>query len=254
MRDGHDRRAQELHAAHVRRLLFDVHHAHVDVALEAEVRGRRGECDAVLAGAGLGDELLLAHVLGQQALAHAVVELVRAGVVEVLALQVDLRAAVGQRERACVIHGRRASLEVLAQVAKLGDEGRVVLDLVVRLDDLGEGASSCGGGTARRTCRRTRPHRVPTVASPRVPPRPRGPSLAPPSCSPRALAREWTAGESTRPGGRVRPQRAPALSRPASLHSMKYSMNSLARPSSSSRTSQRSWKVSGTPASSVPSG
>ena len=139
VRHRHDGGAEELHAAHVRRLLLDVDHAHVDLALEAEVRRRGGQRHAVLAGAGLGDELLLAHVLGEQALAHAVVELVRAGVVEVLALEVDLRAAVLERERARVVHRRRPALEVLAQVAQLRDEGRVVLDLVVRLGDLGEG-------------------------------------------------------------------------------------------------------------------
>jgi hypothetical protein len=48
---------------------------------------------AVLAGAGLGDDPGLAHPLGQQDLAHAVVDLVRAGVVQLLALQIDLRAA-----------------------------------------------------------------------------------------------------------------------------------------------------------------
>ena len=96
VRHGHDRGAQQLHAADVGRLLLDVDLAHVDLALEAEVGGGRGQRDAVLAGAGLGDDLLLAHVLGQQALAHAVVELVRAGVVQVLALQVDLRAAVAR--------------------------------------------------------------------------------------------------------------------------------------------------------------
>ena len=49
-------------------------------------RGGRGG-DAVLAGAGLGDEALLAHALGQQRLAEHVVDLVRPGVVEVLALE-----------------------------------------------------------------------------------------------------------------------------------------------------------------------
>ena len=146
VRDRHDGRAEELHAAHVGRLLLDVHHAHVDLAREAEVRGGRGERDAVLAGAGLGDELLLAHVLGQQALAHAVVELVRAGVVEVLALEVDLRAAVGEREGARVVDRRRPALEVLAQVAQLGDEGGVVLDLVVRLGRSRRRAPRAAGG------------------------------------------------------------------------------------------------------------
>jgi hypothetical protein len=47
----------------------------------------------VLARAGLGDDPGLAHALGQQDLAHAVVDLVRAGVVQLLALEIDLRAA-----------------------------------------------------------------------------------------------------------------------------------------------------------------
>jgi hypothetical protein len=43
----------------------------------------------VLAGAGLGDDARLAHALGEQRLAERVVDLVRAGVVEVLALEVE---------------------------------------------------------------------------------------------------------------------------------------------------------------------
>ncbi len=45
------------------------------------------------AGAGLGDDALLAHAPRQHDLAEHVVHLVRAGVVEVLALEVDLGAA-----------------------------------------------------------------------------------------------------------------------------------------------------------------
>ncbi len=51
------------------------------------------ERDAVLAGAGLGDDARLAHALGEQDLAEAIVDLVRAGVVQLLALEIDLRAA-----------------------------------------------------------------------------------------------------------------------------------------------------------------
>jgi len=42
----------------------------------------------VLAGAGLGDDPPLAHPLRQEYLAKGVVELVRSGVVEILALEV----------------------------------------------------------------------------------------------------------------------------------------------------------------------
>ena len=68
--------------------------AHVDDALEAEQRARGRGRDAVLAGAGLGDDARLAHAPGQQRLAERVVDLVRAGVEEVLALEPD-RAAGG---------------------------------------------------------------------------------------------------------------------------------------------------------------
>ena len=52
----------------------------------------------MLAGAGLGDDAPLAHALGEQDLADGVVHLVRAGVVQILALEVDARAAHLTRE------------------------------------------------------------------------------------------------------------------------------------------------------------
>ena len=66
-RDRHDLRAEQLHAIDVDRLALDVDRAHVDDALEAEPRGNRRAGDAVLAGAGLGDDAALAHALGDAA-------------------------------------------------------------------------------------------------------------------------------------------------------------------------------------------
>ena len=106
---GRDRlhlRAEQSHAEHVRRLPLDVGRAHVDDAGQAEARGDRRRRDAMLAGAGFGDDARLAHLLRQQDLAEAVVDLVRAGVVQLVALEVDLRAAelfrqpLGEIERA----------------------------------------------------------------------------------------------------------------------------------------------------------
>ena len=53
----------------------------------------RGGGHAVLARAGLRDDAGLAHAARQQDLAEHIVDLVRAGVVELVALEVDLRAA-----------------------------------------------------------------------------------------------------------------------------------------------------------------
>ena len=92
-RDAHHLRAQQTHAEDVQPLPAHVFLAHVDDALEAEQRADRGGGDAVLARAGLGDDALLAHAPGEQRLAQAVVDLVRAGVQQVLALELDVRAA-----------------------------------------------------------------------------------------------------------------------------------------------------------------
>ena len=87
--DGTDLRAQQIHPQHVRRLPLDIDGAHVDDAGQAEegAHGRGGH--AMLSGAGFGDDARLAHPAGEQDLAHAVVDLVRAGVIELLALKID---------------------------------------------------------------------------------------------------------------------------------------------------------------------
>ena len=106
---------------------LDVGGAHEDDAGQIEFGAHGGGGDAVLAGAGLGDDAGLAHALGQQDLAERVVDLVRAGVVELFALQIDLGAAelLGQALRE--IERRRAAGIVGAQIRHLGDEGRIVL-------------------------------------------------------------------------------------------------------------------------------
>ena len=100
--------AEQAHAGDVERLALGVDLAHVDGALESEQRGRGRRGDAVLAGAGLGDHAGLADALGEQRLAEHVVDLVRAGVVEVLALQDDACAAgvPAKRGTSVMIDGR----------------------------------------------------------------------------------------------------------------------------------------------------
>ena len=68
---------------------------------------------AVLAGAGLGDHALLAHPQREQRLAERVVDLVGAGVVEVLALELDLRPAALLAQPLGVIQRRRPADVVL---------------------------------------------------------------------------------------------------------------------------------------------
>ena len=105
-RDAAHFRAQQAHAEDIGLLPLHVHFAHIDDARQAEARRHCGGGHAMLAGAGLGDDAGLAHAAGQQDLAQAIVDLVRAGVIEVFALEIDFRAAqmrgqpLGEIERA----------------------------------------------------------------------------------------------------------------------------------------------------------
>jgi hypothetical protein len=89
----------------------------------------------VLAGAGLRDDPLLPEPHREERLPHRVVDLVRAGVVQVLALEQDpaaLAQALGGVERRGAADVRRL------ERVELGAEARVVLDRVPARDELVE--------------------------------------------------------------------------------------------------------------------
>ena len=118
-----DVRAEHFHARDVRRLLFDVDSAHVDIAFQPEIRGSRCQRHAVLTGTGFGDHFLFAHVFREQRFAHAVVELVRAGMVQILALGIQLHAAAERVRQALQMRDRRRSaLKFRADAPQLRDE------------------------------------------------------------------------------------------------------------------------------------
>jgi hypothetical protein len=125
--DRHHLGAEQVHAVDVGALPLDVLAAHVDHAFEAVAGADGGRRHAVLSGAGLGDDARLAHAPGQHGLADGVVDLVRAGVVEVLALEVDLCAAVFAAHARGMVDRRGAADEMGQFVLEFGDEFRVVL-------------------------------------------------------------------------------------------------------------------------------
>jgi hypothetical protein len=86
----------------------------------------------VLARAGLGNHAMLAHALGQEALAERVVDLVRTGVQQVFALQVNLRAAQLFSQPFTEGKRRRTPGVVRQQIGQLRLKGRVNLGQVVR--------------------------------------------------------------------------------------------------------------------------
>jgi len=84
---------QGAHLEHVEPLPADIFFSHVHLALEAEQRGSRRSGHAVLTCAGFSNQARLAHTPRQQCLADAIVDLVGAGVIQILALEKDARPA-----------------------------------------------------------------------------------------------------------------------------------------------------------------
>ena len=84
---------EQRHAPHVALLASHVFGPHVDDALQPEQRADGGGGHTVLAGTGLGDDAPFTHAPCQQDLADAVVDLVGAGVVQILALEIEAGSA-----------------------------------------------------------------------------------------------------------------------------------------------------------------
>jgi hypothetical protein len=122
---------EQPHAEDVRLLALDVYRAHIDDALQAEHCTDRRCRYAMLARAGLGDDPGLAHALRQQALAQGIVDLVGAGMRQVLALEVDSRpaAVLGQACRVCQ-RGWAAGVAAV-QPVELLPEARVGLGFLI---------------------------------------------------------------------------------------------------------------------------
>ena len=76
---------------------------------------------------GLGDEPLAAHAAGKQDLSKRVVDLVRTSMVEVLALEVDLRSAAVFGESFGEIERRFSPDVVFQQIRKFRLKSRILL-------------------------------------------------------------------------------------------------------------------------------
>ncbi len=135
--------AQQVHAIDIGALALDVFAAHIDHAFQAIARANRGGGHAVLAGAGFGNHARFAHAFGQHGLAYGVVDLVRAGVVEVFALEVNLRAALLAAHARGMVNGGRAAYKMLEFGMEFGEKFRVMLvfgvSVLELIDRMGQG-------------------------------------------------------------------------------------------------------------------
>ena len=127
--------------------------------MQAEQGRRRGGGDAVLAGPGLGDDARLAHAPRQQRLADAVVDLVGAGVVEVLALEEDARPAGFAGQPLGEVQGRGPADVIAEIVVEEALELGIVAGLLVVFGGGAARTSAFRGRNGRRKGRIGRRHR-----------------------------------------------------------------------------------------------
>ena len=83
----------------------------------------------MLARAGFGDDPGLAHAAREQDLAEAIVDLVAAGMVQLVALEIDLGAAEVLRQSLGEIEGAGSAGVVLVEIGQFGPESRIILRL-----------------------------------------------------------------------------------------------------------------------------
>src|SRR6202023_2304728 len=110
--------------------------AHIDDAVEPEGGAERGGADPVLAGPGLGNDALLAHAAREHYLPEHVVYFVRAGVIELVALEIDFRAAKRLGHALGEIERRRPADIVRQIAAHLLLECRIGLGIGIGLLEL----------------------------------------------------------------------------------------------------------------------
>ena len=135
----HHRGAQQFHAVHIGTLTFDILAAHVHHTFQAITCTNRGSRHAVLACTGFGNDARLAHAASQHGLTDGVVDLVCAGVVQVFAFQVNLRATHLPAGTGSVVNGRRPTHKVFEFVLELSPEFGIVLIFRVSVFQLLQG-------------------------------------------------------------------------------------------------------------------
>ena len=85
--------AKQLHPVYVQRLSVRILLPHKNLALHAQQRRGRSGCHPMLPCSGLRDHPGFSHLFGHEHLAQHIVDLVGSGVVQILPLQINLRAA-----------------------------------------------------------------------------------------------------------------------------------------------------------------
>ena len=141
--DAYHFRAQQPHTVHVQPLPFHILRAHIHRAPKAQPRRHGRRRYAMLPRARFRDHPLFPHAHGEQALAQAVVDFVRAGVQQVFALQINARGSELLRQPRRELQRRGPPGEIVQQHVQLEPELVVPLRLGVDALQLLERRHQC---------------------------------------------------------------------------------------------------------------
>ena len=137
--------AQESHSVHVESLSDRVLLAHVYLTLHAHHGCNCSCCNTVLSGTGLCDQAGLAHLLGKQCLSQGIIDLMGTSMVQILSLEIDLRAAQILRHFPCIVQQRGAPRVFIQQLVQLRIEFRILLIMLIALFQMDQFIHQCLG-------------------------------------------------------------------------------------------------------------
>src|SRR4029077_1332792 len=130
--------AKKPHPNHIQALPLHVFRAHIHGACETEPRRNGRRCNAMLPGASFRHHAALPHPHREQALSYAVVNLVRARVEQIFALQVNPRPAKMLAQPRSKLKWRWAPSEISKERIELRLKFRIFSSFGVRLLELFE--------------------------------------------------------------------------------------------------------------------
>src|ERR1700733_493525 len=135
--------AEKAHAKHIQPLPLHVFRAHIHRARKSQSRRHGCRRHAVLSRASLRNHSLFLHAHSKQALPDAVIDFVRAGVKQILAFQINLRAAEMLRQSRGELQRRRPPGEIVEQVVKFSAERFIAARLQISPLQLFERRHEC---------------------------------------------------------------------------------------------------------------
>ena len=128
---GHNLCPQQLHAKDVRLLTFHISGAHEHGARQVEQCTSRRGGNAMLPGAGFRDDARFAHALRQHDLPQHRIDLMRAGMVQLITLEIDFCTTELLRQAVCQPQRARPPHIMGQQAAPFIHEGRVALRFLI---------------------------------------------------------------------------------------------------------------------------